>query len=65
MVEVTIIYEIINSVILAITAFGFNLTFGIGGVSNSAYGSTYVLAGYPERILVHETGISFIPAAII
>jgi len=65
MVEVTIIYGFINSVILALTALGFSLTFGISGVSNFAYGSMYVLAGYAVWILMHKAGIPFIPAAII
>ncbi len=65
MVEVTIIYGFINSVILALIALGFSLTFGISGVSNFAYGSMYVLAGYAVWILIHKAGIPFIPAAMI
>jgi len=34
MLEGTIIYAIINSVVLALTAIGFNLTFGISGIAN-------------------------------
>ena len=46
MLEVTLIYGFVNSIILALIALGFSLTFGISGVSNFAYGSFYVLAGY-------------------
>lgn len=42
----TIIYAVINSAILALMAIGFNLTFGISGVANFAYGAFYVLAAY-------------------
>jgi branched-chain amino acid transport system permease protein len=34
----TTVYAVINSVILALMAIGFNLTFGISGVANFAYG---------------------------
>jgi branched-chain amino acid transport system permease protein len=49
----TTIYAIINSAILALTAMGFNLTFGISGVANFAYGAFYVLAAYAIWILIH------------
>ncbi|MBI5584995.1 MAG: branched-chain amino acid ABC transporter permease, partial [Deltaproteobacteria bacterium] len=42
----TLIYGFINSVILALVALGFNLTFGISGVANFAYGALYIFAGY-------------------
>ena len=42
----TVIYALINSAILALVAIGFNLTFGISGVANFAYGAFYVLAAY-------------------
>lgn len=42
----TIIYGLINSAILALMAIGFNLTFGISGVANFAYGSLYILSAY-------------------
>jgi len=42
----TVVYAIVNSVILTLMAIGFNLTFGISGVANFAYGAFYVLAAY-------------------
>ena len=42
----TSIYALINTAILALMAIGFNLTFGISGVANFAYGAFYVLAAY-------------------
>lgn len=65
MLEVTIIYGFINSVILALMALGFSLSFGISGVSNFAYGALYVLAGYAVWIFMHKLQIPFFLAAII
>ena len=65
MLEVTIIYGFINSVILALRALGFSLTFGISGVSNFAYGALYILSGYTAWILINKLSIPFLPAAIL
>ena len=65
MFEVTLVYGFINSVILALLALGFNLTFGISGISNFAYGAFYVLAGYSVWILMNKLAIPFWPAALI
>lgn len=55
----TAIYAIINSVILALMALGFNLTFGISGVANFAYGAFYVLAAYATWMLIHLLGLPY------
>ncbi len=60
----TIIYAIINSAILAMIAMGFNLTFGISGVANFAYGAFYVLAAYSVWILIHLAGLPY-PVAVL
>jgi branched-chain amino acid transport system permease protein len=52
MFQGTLIYGFINSVILALLALGFNLTFGISGVANFAYGALYILAAYTAWILL-------------
>ena len=39
----TVVYAVVNSVILALMAIGFNLTFGISGVANFAYGALIYL----------------------
>jgi branched-chain amino acid transport system permease protein len=65
MLEVTLIYGFVNSIILALIALGFSLTFGISGVSNFAYGAMYILAGYAAWILINKLSIPFVPAAII
>ncbi|MDD3471370.1 MAG: branched-chain amino acid ABC transporter permease [Syntrophaceae bacterium] len=65
MLEVTIIYGFINSIILALIALGFSLTFGISGVSNFAYGAMYIMAGYAVWIMINMLGLPFILAAIL
>lgn len=49
----TIIYALFNTAILAITAIGFNLTFGISGIANFSYGAMYILAAYVSWMLIH------------
>ena len=61
----TIVYALINSAILAMIAMGFNLTFGISGVANFAYGAFYVLAAYGVWILIHLAGLPYIVAVPI
>jgi len=59
----TIIYALINSAILALVAIGFNLTFGISGVANFAYGAFYVLAAYGMWGLINLLHLPY-PAAV-
>jgi branched-chain amino acid transport system permease protein len=59
MLEGTVIYAIINSVVLALTAIGFNLTFGISGVANFSYGAFYVLAAYGTWMLTNYLKLSY------
>ncbi len=42
----TTIYALINTSVLALMAIGFNLTFGVSGIANFAYGAIYILAAY-------------------
>ena len=46
MINSIIIYGLVNSVMLALIAMGFSLTFGISGVANFAYGGFYILSGF-------------------
>lgn len=64
MIAGTAIYAVINSVMLALMAMGFNLTFGISGVANFAYGAFYVLAAYATWILIHLAGLPY-PASVM
>ncbi len=57
-----LIYGLINSVILALTAMGFSLTFGISGVANFAYGGFYILSGFLVWMLLNYLKFPFLLA---
>lgn len=59
----TTLYALINSAILALMAIGFNLTFGISGVANFAYGAFYVMAAYGVWLLRSHTALPY-PLAV-
>jgi branched-chain amino acid transport system permease protein len=61
----TIVYALVNSVILALMAIGFNLTFGISGVANFAYGALYIFSAYASWMLMNLLHIPYLPAAVI
>jgi branched-chain amino acid transport system permease protein len=61
----TVIYAVISSVILALMAIGFNLTFGISGVANFAYGAFYILAAYVIWILLNVLGLPYMVSVLI
>jgi branched-chain amino acid transport system permease protein len=61
----TIVYAFVNSVILMLVALGFNLTFGISGVANFAYGALYILGGLLCWILFNSLGLPFFLAVIL
>ncbi len=63
--EVALIYGFINSVILALTALGFSLTFGISGVSNFSYGAMYIFAGFASWLLINKLALPFFVSAAI
>jgi branched-chain amino acid transport system permease protein len=58
----TLVYGLVNSVILALVALGFNLTFGISGIANFAYGALYILTGYGVWILLNTLGLPLLTA---
>jgi len=61
----TIIYAIINSFILIMLAMGFNLTFGISGIANFAYGALYVLSAYVSWILLNLLKMPYLLSVMI
>jgi branched-chain amino acid transport system permease protein len=61
----TIIYALINSAILALMAIGFNLTFGISGVANFAYGAFYVMAAYGMWLIRNHTALPYALAVAV
>lgn len=60
-----LIYAMINSAILALVAIGFNLTFGISGVANFAYGAFYILSAYFVWMLLNLVHIPYAAAALL
>jgi branched-chain amino acid transport system permease protein len=61
----TIVYAIINSVILILMSIGFNLTFGISGISNFAYGALYILAAFVTWMLLYLVGLPYLVSALL
>ena len=60
----TIVYGFVNSAILALVALGFNLTFGISGIANFAYGALYIFGGFAAWTLFYSLGLPYILAVI-
>ncbi len=59
----TLVYGLVGSVTLMLTALGFSLTFGLSGVANFAHGGLYLLSGFLAWALVHHLGLPFLVAA--
>jgi len=63
----TLVYGFVNSVILMLVALGFNLTFGISGVANFAYGALYILGALLCWIFFNTLGLPYflaVPLAV-
>jgi branched-chain amino acid transport system permease protein len=56
----TLVYGFVNSIILVLVALGFNLTFGISGVANFAYGALYIMGGLFTWILFNSIGLPYL-----
>jgi branched-chain amino acid transport system permease protein len=61
----TLVYGFINSSILALLAMGFNLTFGISGVANFAYGAVYIFAGFLTWIGLNSFGFPYLVSVLL
>jgi branched-chain amino acid transport system permease protein len=59
-----IVYGFINSLILALMALGFSITFGISGVANFAHGAFYILGGILTWLFLMKFGIPYFFSAI-
>ena len=59
----TIVYALINTAILSLMAIGFNLTFGISGIANFAYGAFYVLSAYGVWMMLNAINLPY-PVAV-
>ena len=64
LVASTLIYGLVNSVVLMLTALGFSLTFGLSGVANFAHGGLYLLSGFLAWGLIHYLKLPFALAAL-
>ena len=60
----TLVYGLVNSVILLLIALGFNLTFGISGIANFAYGALYILGALLCWLFFSSVGLPY-PLAVI
>lgn len=52
-----LIYGLVNSVLLMLSALGFSLTFGLSGVANFAHGGLYLTSGFIAWMLIHYLGL--------
>ena len=65
MLQSTLIYGFVNSVVLALVALGFNLTFGISGVANFAYGALYILGGLTCWVIFNSLGLPYLVSVVL
>ena len=61
----TIIYGFVNSVILLLVALGFNLTFGISGVANFAYGALYIMGALLCWVFLNPIGLPYFISVVL
>jgi branched-chain amino acid transport system permease protein len=61
----TLIYGFVNSAILALLAMGFNLTFGISGVANFAYGAVYIFSGFSVWVILNSFALPYLISVLI
>lgn len=60
-----LIYGLINSVTLALTALGFSLVYGISRVANFAHGALYVLAGFLAWVFLNRLQLNYYIAVLL
>ncbi len=57
-----LVYGLINSSVLALTAVGFSLTYGISRLANFAHGALYVVAGFIAWAFIHRLHLDYLLA---
>jgi len=62
--ELMLVYGLINSIVLALIALGFSITFGISRVANFAHGSFYILGGMLTWLFLVKAGLPYFVAII-
>lgn len=60
-----LIYGIINSVALALTAMGFALVYGISRVPNFAHGALYVVSGFVTWSFLNILGLNYLLSIVL
>jgi branched-chain amino acid transport system permease protein len=60
-----IIYGFVNSVILMLVALGFNVTFGISGVANFAYGALYIMGALVCWVSLNSIGLPYFFSVVL
>lgn len=65
MVTNFLIYGLVNSAILMLSAIGFSLTFGLSGVANFAHGALYLTAGFTAWMLINYLGLTPLVAMLL
>jgi branched-chain amino acid transport system permease protein len=63
--EAIVVYGVVASVIFALTAIGFSLTFGISRVANFAMGGLYIFAAYFPWLLMQNFDLPYAFVAIL
>ncbi len=65
MIFSVLIYGLINSFMLALTAIGFSITYGISRLANFSYGALYVLAGFTAWFLLNRLNLNYFLALFL
>jgi len=60
-----LLFGIINSVTLSLTALGFTLVYGISRLPNFAHGALYVTSGYIVWLCVNSLGLNYLLAIVL
>jgi branched-chain amino acid transport system permease protein len=60
----TLVYGFVNSIILVLVALGFNLTFGISGIANFAYGALYIMGALVCWVFFNSIGLPYFLAVV-
>ena len=60
-----LIYGTINSVVLALTALGFALVYGISRVPNFAHGALYVVSGFITWSFLNGLGLPYLVSIVL
>jgi branched-chain amino acid transport system permease protein len=61
----TLVYGFVNSIILVLVALGFNLTFGISGIANFAYGALYIMGALVCWVFLNPIGLPYFFAVVL